>query len=329
MIANTINIGADIAGMAESVQMTMGIPFMWSAIILSIGMLILQIYLPYKKYVTVLKWCAISLLSYLVAALTVNIEWSSIGLHLLIPTINIYSNDFWYITMAILGTTISPYLLFWQTSQEIEEKRVRDTEEEAVGYAIKVCEIHNMREETLIGMSFSNTIMFFVVAVTAAVLHGQGNNNINSMVEAAAALRPLAGDFAAWLFAAGIIGTGLLTVPVLAGSSAYAMAELFNWRQGLHLQWYEAHQFYSVIAASTLVGLALNGLGINAVDFLVWSAIINGCVTPIIIVGLIVVANDGALLGRFKNSWLATIGAWTTFFVFIGSIVGFLLTYKW
>ena len=148
------------------------------------------------------------------------------------------------------------------------------------------------------------------------------------MVEAAAALKPLAGDFAAWLFAAGIIGTGLLTVPVLAGSSAYAMAELFGWRQGLHLQWHEARKFYGVIAASTVIGLALNALGINAVDFLLWSAIINGCVTPIIIVGMIAVANDGALLGKFKNSWLSKTGAWITFLVFVASIVGFLVTYK-
>jgi NRAMP (natural resistance-associated macrophage protein)-like metal ion transporter len=329
VIANTINIGADIAGMAESVQMTTGVPFVWAAIILSIGMLFLQIYLPYKKYVTVLKWCAATLLSYFVAAFTVNMGWRTIAWHALIPHIDVYSNDFWYISTAILGTTISPYLLFWQTSQEIEEKRVRDYREGNLSYAIKECEIKSMREETVIGMFFSNTIMFFVMAVTAAALHGKGgNNNINSMVEAAAALRPLAGDFAAWLFAAGIIGTGLLTVPVLAGSSAYAMAELFGWRQGLHLQWYEAGKFYGVIAASTMIGLALNALGINAVDFLLWSAIINGCVTPIIIVGMIAVANDGALLGRFKNSWLAKTVAWLTFFVFVGSMAGFLLTYK-
>ncbi len=329
VIANTINIGADIAGMAESVQMTTGVPFVWSAIILSIGMLFLQIYLPYKKYVTVLKWCAISLLSYLIAAFTVNMGWGTIAWHALIPHIDMHSNDFWYISTAILGTTISPYLLFWQTSQEIEEKRVRDCREGNIGYAIKECEIKSMREETMLGMAFSNTIMFFVMAVTAAVLHGKGgSNNINSMVEAAAALKPLAGDFAAWLFAAGIIGTGLLTVPVLAGSSAYAMAELFGWRQGLHLQWHEARKFYGVIAASTVIGLALNALGINAVDFLLWSAIINGCVTPIIIVGMIAVANDGALLGKFKNSWLSKTGAWITFLVFVASIVGFLVTYK-
>lgn len=327
--ANTINIGADIAGMAESVQMTTGIPFSLSAIILSIGMLLLQIYLPYKKYVKVLKWCAISLFSYIIAAFMIKIGWRDVAWHALVPTINLASNNFWYITTAILGTTISPYLLFWQADQEIEEKRVRDAREGRQGYAISDCEIYGMREETIIGMLFSNTIMFFVMMVTAAVIHAKGGaHSINTMVEAAEALRPLAGNFAAWLFAAGIIGTGLLTVPVLAGSSAYAVAELFGWRNGLHLQWREARKFYGIIAASTVVGLAMNALKINAVDFLLWSAIINACVTPIIIVGLIVVANDGSMLGKYKNSLLSKIGAWTTFVVFVGAIIGFLVTYK-
>lgn len=327
--ANTINIGADIAGMAESVQMTIGIPFVWSAIILSIGMLLLQIYLPYKKYVTVLKWCTISLFSYLVAAFTVNMNWAAIAWHTFVPNISIMSNEFWYITVAILGTTISPYLMFWQSSQEIEEKRVRDDQQGSKGYAINACEIRNMREETCIGMVFSNLIMFFVIAVTAAALHGKGGvNSINTMVDAAQALRPLAGDFAAWLFAFGIIGTGLLTVPVLAGSSGYALSELFGWRYGLHLKWHEARKFYAVIAVSTVIGLILNGLGINAVDFLLWSAIINGCVTPIIIIGMILVANDGQILGKFKNSIFAKILAWMTFAVFMLAIIGFLVTYK-
>ena len=146
------------------------------------------------------------------------------------------------------------------------------------------------------------------------------------MVEAAQALEPLAGKFAAWLFAAGIIGTGLLTVPVLAASSGYAVADLFGWRQGLHLPWHEARKFYTVIAGSTIIGLAMNWMQINAVDFLIWSAIINSLVTPLIIIGLIIVANDQNLLGSYKNSWLAKFGAWTTFFVFVGAMVGYLVT---
>ena len=329
VIANTINIGADIAGMAESVQMTVGIPFGWAAVILSIGMLFLQIFLPYKRYVKVLKWCTVSLFSYLVAAFFIKTNWSQVAWYALIPHIKPASNDFWYILTAVLGTTISPYLLFWQTSQEIEEKRVRDEREDRIGYTINKCEISNMREETFIGMFFSNMIMFFVMVVTAAVLHSKGGaNTINSMVDAAQALRPLAGDMAAWLFGFGIIGTGLLTVPVLAGASAYAIAELCGWRHGLHLQWREARNFYAVIAASTVAGLILNATHINAVDFLIWSAIINACVTPLIIVGMIIVANDGSLLGCFKNSRLARFGAWLTTGIFVAAIAGFLLTYK-
>lgn len=329
VIANTINIGADIAGMAESVQMITGIPFSIAAIVLSVSMLFLQIYMPYKRYINLLKWCTITLFSYMVAVFSINMEWGRIAWHTLVPTIKLASNDFWYLLTAILGTTISPYLLFWQASQEIEEKRVRDERENRVGYAVYTCEVSNMREETFIGMFFSNLIMFFVIAVTGVVLHDRGGaSTINSMVEAADALRPLAGDMAAWLFGVGIIGTGLMSVPVLAGSSAYAISELFGWRHGLHLQWHEARKFYAVIGASTLIGLALNGLKINAVDFLIWSAIINGCVTPIIIVGMIIVGNDGNMLGKFKNSRLAQCGAWLTFTVFTASIAGFLLTYK-
>lgn len=329
VIANTINIGADIAGMAESVQMTTGLSFTWSAIILSIGMLCLQIYMPYKQYVKVLKWCTVSLFSYMIAAFTINMGWGQIVWHTLIPHIQPTNNDFWYLLMAVLGTTISPYLLFWQTSQEIEEKRVCDERQSRVGYSISQCEISNMREETYVGMFFSNIVMFFVMAVSAAVLHAKGGaNSINTMVDAAEALRPLAGDMAAWLFGFGIIGTGLMAVPVLAASSAYAIADIFGWRQGLNLQWHEARKFYAVIAASTVVGLVLNAMHINAVDFLIWSAIINGCVTPIIILGMIVVANDSSMLGKFKNSLLSKFGAWLTFGVFVASIAGFLITWK-
>jgi NRAMP (natural resistance-associated macrophage protein)-like metal ion transporter len=329
VVANTINIGADIAGMAESVQMTVGLPFAAAAVILSIGMLLLQIYMPYKRYVNVLKWCTISLFSYVIAAFLVKLNWTQVVVSTIVPSIQLMSNEFWYMAMAVLGATVSPYLMFWQASQEIEEKRVRDARDECVGYKISDCELAGMREETVLGMVFSNTIMFFVMVVTLAVLHANGGGkNINTMVEAAQALRPLAGDAAAWLFAAGIIGTGLMAVPVLAGASAYAVAELFGWRYGLHLQWHEARKFYAVIAASTVIGLALNALHINAIDFLIWSAIINGCVTPIIVVGMILVANDGQLMGKFKNSRLARLGGWATVVVFVGTIVGFLLTYK-
>ncbi len=329
VIANTINIGADIAGMAESVQMVSGIPFFIAATVLAIGMMLLQIYLPYKRYVNILKWCTVSLFSYIIAAFIVNMNFSSTFWHTLIPTLKPFDNNFWYILTAILGTTISPYLLFWQSNQEIEEKKLRDDFAGKITYAITECELAHMRSETWFGMIFSNIIMFFVMATTAAVIFSQGGKGtINTMVEAAEALRPLAGDFAAWLFTVGIIGTGLLAVPVLAGSSAYAMAEMFGWKSGLHLKWHEAKEFYGVIAASTLVGLAMNALHINAVDFLLWSAVINGLVTPIIIFAMILVANNEKLMGRFKNTFLSKLGGIITLVVFVGVIVAFLVTYK-
>lgn len=326
VIANTINIGADIAGMAESVCMITPFSFGWAAIFLTGGMLWLQIYLPYKKYVSILKWCAITLLSYMIAAAVINMQWSSLVWPTLIPQIDWGSSDFWYMVMAILGTTISPYLLFWQASEELEQKRVRDAQQERAEYAISDCEMVIMHKETMLGMMFSNIIMFFVIAVSAVVLHSSSNLKIDSMVEAAQALEPLAGSFASWLFAAGIIGTGLLAVPVLAGSSAYAVADLFGWNQGLYRPWHEARKFYLVIAGSTLIGLVLNWMHINAVDFLIWSAVINSLVTPMMLIGMIFVANDGALVGKYKNSWLAQLGAWITVTVFVGSIVAYAVT---
>lgn len=330
VIANTINIGADIAGMAESVEMTVGIPFYLSAAVLTLGMLLLQIFMPYKRYVNVLKWCTLSLFSYVIAAFMLKPGWLDAIKNLLIPSFEFYNNNFWYILTAVLGTTISPYLLFWQASQEQEEKKMRDEKRQFTSYAVSQCEMSSMREETFIGMLFSNAIMFFVMLVSAAVLFSSSKASaINSMVDAAKALEPLAGAKAAWLFAFGIIGTGLLTVPVLAGASAYAMAEFFGWQKGLHLKWREARGFYGVIAASTIIGLLLNATHFNAVDFLIWSAIVNACVTPIILVGMIFVANDEKIIGKFKNSKLAACGAWVTVIVFCASIVGFLVTYKW
>ena len=326
VIANTINIGADIAGMAESVALVTPVSAGWAALILTGGMLFLQIYLPYQKYVSILKWCAVSLLSYLIAACCITIDWSSVAWYTLIPHIDWRSSDCWYLIMAILGTTISPYLLFWQASQELEQKRVRDLVQGRTEYKVSDCEIAIMKKETVLGMIFSNLIMFFVIAVSGIVLHSSSNIKIDSMADAARALEPLAGHFASWLFAAGIIGTGLLTVPVLAGACGYAVADLFGWKQGLYRSWGEAHKFYAVIAASTLIGLVMNLLQVNAVDFLLWSAVINSLVTPLILIGMIAVAHDSKILGTQTSSPLAQIGAWATVIVFVGSIFAYFVT---
>jgi len=319
VIANTINIGADIAGMAEAMTLITPIPFAVAAILLTVGIVALEVYLPYKKYVVLLKLLCLSLLSYIAAACVIKIDWAAVAYHGIVPTVNLTDPNFWYLLVAVLGTTISPYLIFWQGHQELEERRA------ATRFVTRKQAIRSMRQDTWLGMGISNLIMFFVMLVTASVLFGK-ITEINSMADAAAALQPLAGGYAAWFFAFGVIGTGLLAIPILAGSAAYAMAEIFNLPEGLALTWSQARGFYSIILASTLVGLALNFSGINAIDFLIWSAIINGIAMPILLIAVLFVANDKTIVGSLTNKWHSNLFGWLTVIIFLSAIIGLVVT---
>src|SRR5580692_4139319 len=307
--ANTFNIAADIAAMAEALSLVIGGLNHEHALIFASASTLLQVFVPYRRYAPVLKFLTLTLFAYVVTAFTVKIPWGEALSAAIWPRPTI-TTDYFLMVVAVLGTTISPYLFFWQASQEVEEmnqgKISRPLRELRRGGDP---EIHRIKIDTTVGMVFSNVIAFSIILTTAAVLNAGGITNINSATQAAEALRPLAGDFTFLLFALGIIGTGLLAIPVLAGSAAYGVAEAFGWQATLEAKAPDAVGFYTIIAAATVIGFALGFTGIDAIHMLVWSAVLNGIVAvPVMAMMMIIVANP-KVMGRFKaRSWLVALG---------------------
>jgi NRAMP (natural resistance-associated macrophage protein)-like metal ion transporter len=307
--ANTFNIAADIAAMGEALSLVIGGLNHEHALIFAATSTLLQVFVPYRRYAPVLKFLTLTLFAYVATALSVNIPWSTALLAAIWPrpTIN---TGYFLMVVAVLGTTISPYLFFWQASQEVEEmnqgRKDRPLRELAKGGDP---ELDRIRIDTTVGMLFSNAIAFFIILTTAAVLNAHGVTNINSATQAAEALRPLAGDFTFLLFALGIIGTGMLAIPVLAGSAAYGVSEAFGWHATLEAKAPDAVGFYTIIGAATVIGFGLGFTGIDAIHMLVWSAVLNGIVAvPIMAMMMVIVANAG-LMGRFRaKSWLVALG---------------------
>ena len=308
--ANTFNIAADIAAMGESLSLVIGGLNHEHALIFAFVSILLQVFVPYRRYSPVLKFLTLTLFAYVATAFTVNIPWSTALLAAIWPRPTINANYF-LMMVAVLGTTISPYLFFWQASQEVEEmnqgrsrRPLRDLTRGGL------TELDRIKLDTTVGMIFSNAIAFFIILTTAAVLNAHGVTNINSATQAAEALRPLAGDFTFLLFALGIIGTGLLAIPVLAGSAAYGVAEVFGWHATLEAKAPDAVGFYTIIAAATVIGFGIGFTGIDSIHMLVWSAVLNGIVAvPIMAMMMVIVANEG-LMGRFKASPRLTILGW-------------------
>ncbi len=315
--ANTFNIAADIGAMAKAVQLlvpALGFPFLVSMfVVLSI---VLQVFTSYKTYARYLKYLSLVLLAYVVTGFLVRLDWGAVLMHTLIPTI-VFSKDQIFLICAIMGTTISPYCFFWQSSQEIEEEIEggRSTLESREGSSD--VEIRDMRIDVWSGMFFSEIIMFFIIAVCAGTLFAHGETNIQTAADAAAALRPLAGDWAYLLFAVGIIGIGLLSIPVLAGSSAYAVAETFSWREGLYNKPREAYAFYAVIVASMLIALTLNFVGIDPIKALIYSAVANGIVSPVMLFFIVRLSNNVEVMGERVNRTSTNVIAW-----FITGVMG-------
>ena len=307
LVANTINIAADVAAMGEALQLIVGGGDHFHAVLFGVVTVLLQVFVPYRRLAPILKWLTLTLFVYVAAAFTVNIPWAVVLHDLVVPKI-IPSPAFWMMIVAILGTTISPYLFFWQASQEVEELRlqgiVAGTESAHVLRKAK----RRMRLDTVVGMVFSNAVAFFVMLMGALVLHAGGVTDVQSAGQAAQALRPLAGDFAFVLFACGIIATGLLAVPVLASSAAYAVAEAFGWPEGLERHWREAKGFYAIIVVATLVGTGLDFTPVDPMKALYWSAVINGVVAVPIMVAMMLLANKPEVMGplpvRRKTRWL-------------------------
>ena len=304
IISNTFNIGADVYGMASAVELLTPRSTTLLSWLIVILILILIIILPYRKIVMIFKWLAISLFAYVIAGLMVVDNWPSILKQLLIPALP-FNKEGILMIVAILGTTISPYLAFWQASEEAEEKKIQNnTDDKPLVCEYRIVTRNELRKtvsDTRIGMIFSNFIGFFIIALTASVLFSAGIHNIETVKDAAEALRPLAGDYAYILFTLGIISAGLLAIPILAGSSAYVMSEIFGWSSGLDRPFSKAKEFYIVIIISTVVGMAIPYFGISAVKALIWTSIIHGIVAPFLIATLLHMANNPAIVGPNVN----------------------------
>lgn len=297
--ANTINIAADIAAMGEALQLVAGGGQHFHSLVFGVATVLLQVFVPYRRLAHVLKWLTLTLFAYVAAVFAVKVPWGRVLHDLVVPQFQ-WTGDYWMMVVALLGTTISPYLFFWQASQEVEELRQKGG---ARGTDAEVrADLRRVKVDTWIGMIFSNLIAFFVMVVGAAALYAAGVHDVTSAAQAAEALRPLAGDFAFWLFAGGIVATGLLAVPVLASSAAYAVAEAFGWTEGLEHRWREAKKFYAIIGIATLAGTALDFTPVDPMKALYWSAVINGVVAVPIMAAMMTLVARESVMGRFTSS---------------------------
>ena len=300
LIANTVNIGADLAGMAEATELITGVSSMvWTPVYTAV-IVSLLVWSSYRRIARYFKWLTLVLFAYIGAAFLSHPDWKAIAISTLSPHVE-WSGEYLSVLVGIFGTTISPYLFFWQASQEVEEERAlgRKTVPERRGATPD--ELRDARNDTITGMFFSNVIMFFIILTTAATLHGHGLTHITTAREAAEALRPLAGAGAYALFTLGLIGTGMLSVPVLAGSSAYAISEAAKWPNSLEYRPRRARQFYYVIAVSMALGLILDYTGFNAVTMLFGAAVVNGVLASPLILLVLLLTNNGKVMQRHTN----------------------------
>lgn len=308
--ANTFNIGADFGALANAVQLLWpGANFALLVIGFAVISMLMQIFMPYARYARYLKWLALTLLAYVVSMFLAHLDWGSVLTATLHPSISLDGAQPLLIC-AILGTTISPYLFFWQTSQEVEEEIQQGQTTVKMRQGTDSVEVKKMRIDVWSGMFLSNLVMFAIVATCGGVLNANGITDITTAAQAAEALRPFAGDLTYLLFAIGVIGVGLLSVPVLAGSSSYAIAETFRWKSGLYLKFKQAHAFYGVIIVSTIVGMILNFVGLDPIQALIYSAVGNGVVAPVVLVFIVMISSNKKIMGKWTNKPLTTIMGW-------------------
>lgn len=303
LAANTINIAADLAGMADAAEMLTGIRSPWFVGLFAVSISWATVQLRYAQIANVLKWLVLVLFAYPITAFVIGVDWRSVARDSLVPSWP-HSRDEWSTLVAILGTTISPYLFFWQSSEEVEENKEAGLKTLAQRKGASEAELKMRQIDVGLGSFFSNLVMYFIILTTAVTLHRHGMTSIETTRQAAEALRPLAGKFAATLFTVGLVGVGILAIPTLAGSAAYAWAETFGWRQGLNEPLKHARAFYALILASTAIAAGLNFAGINPVKALYWSAVINGLLAPFLLVGILIVAADKKLMENQPSSRL-------------------------
>ncbi|SCX39163.1 NRAMP (natural resistance-associated macrophage protein) metal ion transporters [Nitrosospira sp. Nsp1] len=313
VIANTINIAADIGAMAAALKLLIGGPAHLYGVAFAVVSLVLQVFIPFPRYAPILKLLTLSLFAYVATVFAVEVPWGDVFRSIITPSVS-FETDYVVAVVAVFGTTISPYLFFWQASQEVEEQRaskgekpLKDAPEQARDH------LQRIKMDTYVGMGFSNLIAFFIMLTAAVTLHQHGVKDIQTSAQAAEALRPIAGEYAFLLFSAGIVGTGLLAVPVLAGSAAYAVAESFRWRIGLGRKLLEATGFYMTLIAATLSGVMLNFTSIDPIKALFWSAVINGVIAVPIMAIMMSMAAKPEIMGKFIVTsrlrilgWLAT-----------------------
>jgi Mn2+/Fe2+ NRAMP family transporter len=321
LAANTINVGADLSGMADAAEMLSGVNSHYFVVFFGATIGLATIFLPYQQIANSLKWLALSLFAYVVTALAVGIDWGPVLRDSLVPSVP-QGRDGWAMLVAILGTTISPYLFFWQASQEVEEEKCMGRDNVASRLGATRAELSARRIDVGLGTFFSNLIMFFIILTTAVTLHRHGITHVETSRQAAEALRPLAGRFAATLYTVGLLGVGLLAIPTLTGSAAYALAETLGWREGLNEPFRKARYFYGVVILSTTVGILLDFANVSPVRALFLTAIINGLLAPFLLIGILVIAADSHLMQGQPSSRLACVVVGATALLMLVAGVG-------
>lgn len=321
LIANTINVGADLSGMADAAEMLTGMNSHLLVVFFGVVIAVATVWCRYHQIAKVLKWLTLTLFAYVITAFLVRPDWRTILHDTFVPTWP-KGHEAWATLVAILGTTISPYLFFWQASQEVEE-------EKAIGRRMVMqrrnatdTEIRNRKLDVGVGTFFSNLVMYFIILTTALTLHKHGITNIETSAQAAGALAPLAGKFASTIFTLGILGVGFLAIPTLTGSAAYAFAETFHWQQGLDQKLKSARAFYGVIILSTVIGIALVFAQINPIKALFWTAVINGLLAPFLLIGILLVASDDKIMNHQPSSLLGRAVVGFTALLMFGAAIG-------
>jgi NRAMP (natural resistance-associated macrophage protein)-like metal ion transporter len=324
LIANSINVGADLSGMADAAAMLTGINSHIWVVLFGAGIAVATIRFRYHKIAAILKWLALVLFAYVITAFIVGPDWRSVLHDTFIPTLP-SNHDAWQSLVAILGTTISPYLFFWQASQEVEEEKSMGRRMLADRQGATRRELGLRELDVGVGTFFSNIVMYFIILATALTLHRHGITHIETSRQAAEALRPLAGAFASTLYTLGIIGVGILAIPTLTGSAAYAFAETFSWKEGLDEPFRGALPFYAIVILSTLLGITLDILRINPLQALFYTAVINGLLAPFLLVGILAVACDRKLMQGQPSSWLSRLIVGGTALVMFGAAAAMFL----
>jgi len=321
IVANVINIAADLGGMADATQMLTGISsLVWNPVYTAVIVSFL-FWSSYKQIAKIFKWITLVLLAYIVTAFFARVDWHQALRATLVPHFA-WSRDYLSVLVGVLGTTISPYLFYWQASQEVEDERVRGGRRKGASDE----DLRRLRVDVMTGMFASNFVMYFIILTTAATLHAHGILQIATAKQAAEALRPLAGNGAYLLFTLGLIGTGILAVPVLAGSCAYAISEAAAWRASLEKKPRSAKKFYGVLAAAMTIGLVINYAGLDAVKMLFWSAVVNGVLAPPLILLVILLTSDPRVMGDRVSSAMERGVGWVTFAIMGAAVVGLLIT---